>query len=100
MQDPLYKRDEDPSFQDEATQEHFVEDTDSDVELLQKELDVNETNQTLLIKRVRVMEESINDIPSFDHKYTTLVTQIQMDKIELDELKVRKEILINKLEEI
>ncbi len=44
------------------------------------------------------MEESINDIPSFDPQYTTLVTQVQMDKIELDELKARKVELQKKIE--
>lgn len=77
-------------------QQAFVHSENSKV-LLQKELDVNQAEQTLLRERMRTMKPLINDLPSSDPQYSPLVLQLQMDQIELDELKVRESILIQKL---
>lgn len=94
MQNPLYKKPEDPSFQDPKTQDQFAKNTDSRADLIAKELTVNRVNQKLLEKRVLIMTESLNSIPSSDPQYSMMAAQIQMDKIELDELKVREKKLL------
>jgi hypothetical protein len=90
MQNPLYKKPVDPTFKDPKTQNQFVKDTTSSNDLIIKELIVNKSNQGLLEKRILIMKESLNNIPSSDPQYTMMATQIQMDKIELDELKIRE----------
>ncbi len=90
MQNPLYKKPEDPSFKDPKTQEQFVKNTDSRRDLIVKELTVNRVGQKLLENRILIMTESLNNIPSSDPQYSTMAAQIQMDKIELDELKIRE----------
>ena len=100
MQNPLYKKSEDPSFNDTKTQNQFVKDTESSKDLIIKEITVNKYNQGLLEKRILIMKESINNIPSSDPQYSMMAAQIQMDNIELDELKIREkklsEIIDNK----
>lgn len=90
MQNPLYKKSEDPSFDDTNTQNQFVKDTASSKDLIIKEITVNRFNQGLLEKRILIMKESINNIPSSDPQYSMMAAQIQMDNIELDELKIRE----------
>lgn len=90
MQNPLYKKPEDPSFKNTKTQDQFVKDTTSSNDLITKELTVNRLNQGLLEKRILIMTESLNNIPSSDPQYSMMAAQIQMDKIELDELKIRE----------
>ena len=100
MQNPLYKKPEDADFKSPLSQKKFADETFSDQDLMQKEVDVNRTNQTLLEKRILLMKETMNSIPSSNPQYSTMATQIQMDKIELDELKIREQIIIKKLEEL
>ncbi len=100
MQNPLYKKPEDADFKSPLSQKKFAEETSSDQNLMQKEVDVNRTNQTLLEKRILLMKETMNSIPSSHPQYSTMAAQIQMDKIELDELKIREQIIIKKLEEL
>jgi hypothetical protein len=99
MQNPLYKKPEDPSFKDPQTQNQFVKDTVSRKDLIAKELTVNRVGQELLKKRILIMTESLNDIPSSDPQYSMMAAQIQMDKIELDELKIREKKLGETIEE-
>lgn len=86
-----------PNFSDQTFQNQYVEDTKSGKELLQKELDVNQAEQELLKKRVSLMRDFLNDIPSSDPQYGMISTSLQMDLVELDELKARQEQLINRL---
>ncbi|MBI5272524.1 MAG: hypothetical protein HY861_00895 [Chlamydiia bacterium] len=67
-----------------------ADEASSRADLISKELEVNREEQILLTKRIRMMTESINDISSDDPQYSTLAAQIQMDKIEIDELKIRE----------
>ena len=94
MQNPLYKKPE------ARTQNQFVKDTASNKDLMIKEITVNRVGQNLLAKRILIMTESLNDIPSSDPQYSMMVGQIQMDKIELDELKVREKKLLQTIENL
>ncbi|HSX10795.1 MAG TPA: hypothetical protein VLF94_03650 [Chlamydiales bacterium] len=82
-----------PDFSNPAAQQAFVQDTQTSKSLLQKELDTNHAEQNLLNRRIQLMKSLINDLPSSDPQYTTLLTQVQMDQVELDELKVRATLL-------
>ncbi|HEV7737055.1 MAG TPA: hypothetical protein VGO47_06760 [Chlamydiales bacterium] len=68
--------------------------------LLQKELTVNHTEQILLKKRMQLMQEFMNDLPSYDPQYSMIAVAIEADKIELDELQVRARSILQKIEEI
>lgn len=68
-------------------------------ELMQRELDVNRAEQILLEKRIQLMHSFINDLPSSDPQYSTLLAQVSMDQIEIDELKVREMFIVLKLSE-
>lgn len=94
MQNPLYKKPADPSFQNVNDQNRFTQDTKSGKDLMIKELTVNRENQNLLEKRIAIMTEELNNIPSSDPQYSMMAIQIQMDKIELDELKIREKNLL------
>ncbi|MBX7067357.1 MAG: hypothetical protein K1X28_09010 [Parachlamydiales bacterium] len=95
---PFSKKDA-PDFSKPEVQQTFVHQTHDSKELMQKELDVNQEEQILLDKRIRMMKTFINDLPSSDPQYSMLAVQIQMDQLELDELKVRETFLIQKLSE-
>jgi len=58
--------------------------------ILQEELDVNLQEQILVKKRMRVIKDSFKEIPNTDPEYALLFTQLEMDQIELDELKYRE----------
>jgi hypothetical protein len=68
--------------------------------LLRKELTVNHAEQVLLQKRVRLMREFINDLPSTDPQYSMIAGAIEMDRIELDELQLRSDSILQKMESI
>ena len=98
MQEPFYKKIETPNYGNPALQKEFIEETSSNKELIQKELNVNQAEQNLLQKRIAMMKEFINDLPASDPQYSMLVTQVHMDQIEWDELKIRESLLSKKLE--
>lgn len=100
MQKPIYKKPETPNFENLSSQRVFIEETRSNRDLMQKELNVNQEEQLLLEKRLQMMKEFINDLPSSDPQYSMLISQIQMDQIELNELKTRESIIIQKIAEI
>ena len=97
MQRPLFRKPETPNFADPAVQRSFIELSQSGQELYYKELTVNQEEQNLLHKRILMMREFINDLPASDPQYSMLVIQVQMDQIELDELKARASSLNQKL---
>ena len=76
----------------------FTSDAKTSKELIQKELDVNRAEQNLLTKRMALMESLCNDLPDSDPHYSMMRTQIKMDLIELDELKVREAAMISQLD--
>ena len=86
-----------PDFSNPAVQKAFVEEAQDSKALMQKEFDVNQAEQNLLKKRIDLMKQLINDLPSSDPQYSMLLAQVQMDQIEMDELKVRETVLIQRL---
>lgn len=94
-----FQKNEALDFSKESVQQAFVQDAQSGKALLQKELNVNQAEQGLLSKRIRMMKSFINDLPSSDPQYSMMVAQVQMDQIEIDELKIRETILTQKLSE-
>lgn len=58
--------------------------------LLQQELDVNLQEQTLVKKRINLIKDTFHEIPNTNPRYAILFTQLEMDQIELDELKHRE----------
>jgi hypothetical protein len=96
---PSPKKENAPNFNTPSAQQAYVQDAQTAKNLLQKELDVNQTEQTLLQKRVQLMKEFINDLPASDPQYSMVAVQIQMDQVEMDELKTRETLLIQKIEE-
>lgn len=94
---PFPKKENAPDFSNPTVQQAFVQNTEDSKELMQKELDVNLAEQNLLKKRIELMKTFINDLPSSDPQYSMLVMQVQMDQVEVDELKNREILLIQKL---
>lgn len=86
-----------PDFSNPRIQQEFVHDAKTSKSLMQKELSVNQAEQTLLAQRIATMKSLANDLPSSDPQYSMLILQVQMDKIELDELKARAMLLSQKL---
>ncbi len=91
------KKEEAPDFSKAAVQQAFVQSASDSKSLMQKELDVNQAEQVLLTQRIQLTKSFINDLPSSDPQYAMLLTQLQMDQVEIDELKVRETLLIQKL---
>lgn len=96
---PFPKKESTPDFSNPAQQKSFIENTHSSKELMQKELSVNQAEQILLKQRVELMKSFINDLPSSDPQYSMMLAQVQMDQIELDELRTRETLLIQSLEQ-
>lgn len=93
------KKENNPNFSDPAIQQAYVQDIKTSKELMQKELEVNRGEQNILTKRIALMKSFVNDIPSSDPHYSMMITQINMDQIEIDELKFREILLTQKLSE-
>jgi hypothetical protein len=94
---PFPKKDNTPDFSNPLIRQAFVQNTENSKELMQKELDVNQAEQLLLKKRIALMKSYANDLPSWDPQYAMLLAQVQMDQIEIDELKVRQALLAQQL---
>lgn len=99
MQPFLPKKESAPDFSNPAIQQEFVYDISDSKSLLQKELNINQAEQNLLQQRISMMKSFINDLPASDPQYSILLTQVQMDQIEMDELKTRETLLIQKITE-
>lgn len=93
-----YKLSMQPFPKKEPLFESFIQETKNSKALFQKELDVNQAEQNLLVKRIDLMKSSINELSADDPQYSMLIAQLQMDRLELDELKRRESLLIEKLE--
>jgi hypothetical protein len=88
-----------PSLDLSKTQDQlsYVHEAHNGVALLHKEMDVNRAEQVLLRDRINTIKSFINELPASDPEYSQLLTQVQMDQIELDELKRREEAIAEKL---
>jgi hypothetical protein len=81
-----------------AFEHAYIYDIQNEKHLLQKELILIHTEQTLLDQRIQMMKSFVNDLPSYDPQYSMILTTIKMDQIELDELAARKLSLLHKME--
>ncbi|MBM3184321.1 MAG: hypothetical protein FJZ64_03340 [Chlamydiae bacterium] len=90
MNNNLFKKPESADFSKPHVQRSFLEETYSSDELIKKELEVNKSEQLLLNQRLQMMGSFLNELPASDPQYSMLLAQIQMDKIELSELKLRE----------
>lgn len=90
MQKPLFKRNEDPSIASLQYQNQFIEEAKTPKDLVQKELTVNKLYQQEIQKRIHILKESIQKLPHHDPNISFFMTQLEMDRIELDELKIRE----------
>ena len=88
-----FKKESAPDFSQPKTQQAFVNQIVGQSDLLSKELDVNQAERALLKQRIDMMKSFLNELPSSDPQYGMLLTQIQMDQIEIDELRNRAESL-------
>ncbi len=96
---PFPKKENAPDFSKPDVRQSFVQDAHDSKALMQKELSVNQAEQVLLNQRLQMMKGFTNELPSSDPQYSMLLAQIQMDQVELDELKTRETLLIQKLSE-
>lgn len=99
MNRKLYKKSETPDLTTPAAQKAFIEEVHSGRELICKELEINKVEQTILNRRIQMMKEFVNDLSADDPQYSMLLSSIEMDRIEWDELKAREWVLISKLSE-
>ena len=90
---PIFKKDDTPDFSNPAVQKAYVDASHDSKDLMHKEFDVNLAEQNLLGKRISLMKQLINDIPSSDPQYSMLLLQVKADLVELDELRVRAAVL-------
>ncbi len=100
MESFIPKRENAPDFSNPAIQKQFIQDIQDGKSLMQKELNLNQGEQNLLQQRISMMEGFVNELPASDPQYSLLLAQIKMDQIEMDELKVRETLIIQKLESI
>jgi hypothetical protein len=67
----------------------WIAETQDKAELRAREREINLAEQALLRQRIQLMSDFLNDLPASDPQYSALAIQIQMDKIEYDELRNR-----------
>lgn len=91
------EKDKTPDFSKGRERKAYVYETQDSVELLRKELDVNRQEQVLLQKRIEMMNGFINDLPASDPQYNMMRKQVEMDWVEIDELKIRETLILQKL---
>ena len=93
--DSPFKKNPSPDFSNPKFQHAYVQDAQDALSLLNKELAVNQAEQSLLKQRIRLMQEFLSDLPASDPQYSMILTQLQMDRIEIDELKRREESIVD-----
>jgi len=97
---PFGNKPETTNFSDAAARNAFVQGMPDGQTLLQNELTVNRSEQLLLQERIRLMQSFVNDLPASDPQYSMLRIAVQMDLVELDELRARELGLQKKLGEL
>ena len=82
------------NLSDPENQQAYLQDTHNGIDLLHKEIDINRAEQELITERIKLMTDFVNDLPSSDPQFSMLRAQIQMDQIELDEIKRRENTIV------
>lgn len=95
--EPPIKKASSRDFSNPKNQQAYLHETHNAFDLLHKEIDINHAEQELLTKRIQLMKNFVNDLPDFDSEYSMLRAQIQMDQVELDEIKRRESALSEQL---
>jgi len=70
------------------------------INLLQEEIEINLQEQVLVNKRINLIKDTFKELPNTDPEYAILLTQLEMDQIQLDELKFRENALKTSLQKI
>ena len=70
------------------------------IDLLKQEIDVNFQEQVLVNKRISLIKETFETLPNTDPEYAIFLTQLEMDQIQLDELKFRENALNSRLQDL
>jgi hypothetical protein len=96
----LFKKPATPDLSKTQDQEDYVLAAHNAAALLQKEIDVNRVEQELLKQRIKMMKQFLNDLPESDPQHFMILTQTDMDRIELDELLRRETNLVDQLNKI
>jgi hypothetical protein len=65
--------------------------------ILKNDLEVNAEEQVIINKKLMILQDTINETPNTDPSFALIQTQINMNKIELDEIKIRAEEIKNQL---
>jgi len=94
---PLFKKASSRDLSNPLNQQAYLLETHNASDLLHKEIDINCAEQELLKQRIQLMKNFANDLPDFDSEYSMLRAQIQMDQVELDEIKRREDALTEQL---
>jgi len=84
----------------QSFEQAFMLDIEDPRTLLRKEMAINESEGVLIRKRMRLMREFINDLPSTDPQYSMIAVAIEADQVELDELQRRARAIAQKIEEL
>lgn len=99
MESPI-KKESSPDFSSPQIQQAFVQDAHDLVSLLKKEITVNQAEQNLLGQRIRLMKDFVKDLPASDPQYSMILTQIQMDQVEIQELKRRETTIADQIKNL
>ena len=97
MDKNIFKKPDTPDFSNPHIQKMFIEDAHSKSDLIKKEIEVNKAEQLLLGQPIQMMSGFVNDLPASDPHYSMLLVQVQMDRVEIDELKSRETNLAERL---
>ncbi len=77
-----------------------IQNKDRAIDILKQELDVNAQEQVLIKQRISTIEDYLKSVENSDPQYALMLSQIEMDKIFLDELIQKQEDLVSKLKTI
>ena len=86
--------------EEEFSKENYISEIDTAKNLLHKEVDVNLQQQLILKKKIAQTKDFLAASNSSDPKYGLYKTQMEMNQIELDELKNQEDHLREKIEKI
>lgn len=89
-----------PQSNNKSFERSFVHDITTEEALIQKELLLIDSEESLLKQRIQVMKDFIKELPSKDPQYGMMEVAIDMDLIELDEYAAKRLLLLDRLDNI